>query len=475
LVIAFLSFIVFVELVQVSFVPFATQFWGDEYFSLGAALLPNFFEIGQYMLYDGNGPIFNSLLWFWYRIVPYGDKYLLLLPQIFVMLSILVVGIASRKLLGNKGGIVAAILILININYILYGNELRTYSLTVFASAFMMWMYFCRLEIMGKENTRSIVMYGVSLAFLVHTHYCAVFICLWLFLCDIVLIIKNKIQRRTVFSYILASIIFMPWAIYYLKNHTNTPYQLYIPSITDIFNRFQYLNSNNQTITFICIAAMVFSVIVFFYNNLRTSTRLQAMFISCATISGFIFIMYSSSVLLTKYLNKGNFWVERYFLAILPFIIFVISAFFVEVIERIKVDRTIAMSVIIISILLFYLPQQYIQLKSFRGPTQWADWLESAANWLYEHEQDSIYESDTGVYYTVYDSWRDYSLEKLGRRKALNYVNINDKLTGVNKIYTVEEHVGLSDAQLSKLKEQFELIKDYKDIHVKVWQRIRNG
>jgi uncharacterized membrane protein len=475
-VISLLSFIVFVELVQVTSVPMATQFWGDEYYSLWIAMQSTLSGFVSCQLHDGNGPIFNILLWFWYRIVPYGDKYLLLLPQIFVALSVLLTGIATRKLLGNKAGVLASLLILININYIQYGNELRTYSLTVFASALMMWMYFRRLEIMGRESTSSIVTYGLSVALLAYTHYCAFFVCLMFFLSDIVLIIKNKIQRRVMFSYIEAAIIFVPWFIYYIKHTRSSPWQSYIPSATDMFGMLQYLNSNNQVITFICVAAIVFSAIVVLRRDVL-NTRLRAMFICSIVAIGYIFIMYASSVIMAKYLTKGTFWVPRYFLVIVPFLIFSISAFFTEIIEQTKIDKkTVIPTVIIISVLVFCLPQQYIQLKSYPSPTQWANWLESAADWLYE--QPDIYGSDVGLYYAGYnssDAWRSYSLEQLGRRPALHYVGIDKTLNTINKLYTVENHVGLSQEQLKILNGQFDLISEDNNLRVKIWQRKERG
>jgi uncharacterized membrane protein len=148
----FLAFLAFTMLARVASVPMSTQFWGDEYFSVGVALQPTipdaFLEIAHY---EGNGPLFGILLWFWFRIVPYGDKYLLLLPQIFAALSVFAVGLAAREILGNTGGVTAAILLLINTIFIQFGNELRTYTLTVFVSALLLYTYFRRLKGQGGE------------------------------------------------------------------------------------------------------------------------------------------------------------------------------------------------------------------------------------------------------------------------------------------------------------------------------------
>jgi hypothetical protein len=475
MVIVLLSVIVFVELAQVASVPMAIQFWGDVYISLDTAMQSTISGICRSMLTNSTGLPFEFLLWLWYRIAPYGDKYLLMLPQIFVALSVLMTGLAAKKLLGSKGGILAAILVLVNINYIQYGNELRTYSLTVFASALMLWLYFHRLEIMGREDTYSIVAYGLSIALLAYTHYCTLFVCLLFFLSDMVLIIKNKIQKRAIFSYIMAAVIFLPWFIYFLKNHTGNPWSYHNLSAKDMFYMLKWLNFDNQVVTLICIVAIIFSVVVFLRRN-AISTRLRAMFICSIVIVGFIIIMYTCSAILTKYLNTGNFWVARYFLVIMPILVFVVSAFFTEIVEQIKLKgykRAIAPTLTISAVLIFCLPHQYALLKLYPGPNQWGAYLKSAANWLYE--QPDIYEYDTGVFlYRVNMSWRHYYLEELGRRPKLHYVDANDEALGsINKLYTLELWAILSkDEQLfNKLKEKFELVKYDEYLHITTWKR----
>jgi uncharacterized membrane protein len=494
MVIALLSVIVFVELAQVVSAPMAPQFCGDEYFSLEAAMKPTISELCRYSArQDGNGPIFNILLWFWYRIVPYGSRYLLMLPQIFMALSVLMTGLAAKKLLGSKGGVLAAVLLLINIDYMQYGNELRTYSLTCFATALMLWLYFHRLEIMGKEDTCFIVAYGLSMALLVYTHCCALFVCLLFFSSDMVLIIKNKIQKRTIFSYIIAAVIFLPWFIYFFKHSSlnliaRAPY----PSVMGMFHMLKYLSCDNWAVTFICIAAIIFSVIMVLRRKV-ISTRLRAMFICSIGIVGFIVIMYATSVILVEYLHKGSFWVHRYFILQVPLLVFVISALFTEIVEQIKLKghKQAIVSVLIIgTVLIFCLLHQYMQLKlnpTIHRNDAWLGsavkptpayrrddtWLGASANWLYE--QPDIYESDTGVYcYHMPDSWRKYCLEQLGRRPKLHYVDVSDEktLNGINKLYIVQLWSPIECSEtFNKLKEKFEEIKIGGYCSVRAWRK----
>jgi hypothetical protein len=287
-----------------------------------------------------------------------------------------------------------------------------------------------------------------------------------LFISDVALVITKKVRKRIVLSYIGAAALFAPWFIFFLKNKSADPWNLNVPAITELFNIGKRLLNHNLIIIFLCILAFVAITIIFLTE--RKQTIVLPAFICASTASGFILIMYLTSIILTKYFKIGNFWTFRYFLVILPFLIFVPSSFFVLVIERLKIEKTYIPAIIICAVLAFYLPQSYIELKSTPSPTQSNDWLEAAADWLCQ--QPDIHDPNVGVYARVRFAWKEYTAEQLGRRDALPYVAINDSLNSIDKLYTLESHVPMS-WELKTLNEQFEIIGKDDKLHIKIWKR----
>jgi uncharacterized membrane protein len=456
-------------------IPMRTQFWGDEYLSLHVAMSKTLSEaVSRIPTIEGSGPLFDLLLWFWFRIVPYGDKWLLLLPTIFAALSIFATGMAAREMLGGVGGAAAAMLMLMCNSYINYGNELRTYTLTVFASALLLWVYLRRLKSAGNEKPRNLALYGLLTALLVYTHYCAFFICFILFLFDIVYIVKKQMQKRVIFAYAGATLLFAPWFLYYTTTRTASPFQRYVPTLPELFILGKTLLNNNLLFVFVFALALCTLVVDIWIAKKRPTIHMRAAFICIVTTCGFVLLMYVASLILTKALNMGNFWVFRYFLVVLPFLFFPIAELFCGVtnlLVRLVQTKLYVAHIVLAALVMFYLPQSYIELKAHPSSTYTYDWLESAAEWLYA--QQDIYLRTVAVVLRPYDDdWMEYTVGQMGRRDLFSYVNAlnNDTLQGINKLYTIDTHVPIDFSQ-TILAEQFEQVSGNESLRIKIWER----
>ncbi|MDR3166147.1 MAG: glycosyltransferase family 39 protein [Synergistaceae bacterium] len=498
-IIVLIALFAFVELLVVAAIPGSTQFWGDEFASLWPAVQSTLNgSISVTMTYDSPGIIFNTLLWFWYHIIPYGDKYLLILPAFFAALSIWATGMAVGSRFGGRGGIVASLLMLINTGYTLlghtttgyisYGNELRNYTLAVFVSALLLWSYISRMKLPGRESPKQLVTFGLTMALLFYCHYVAAIMFVGLFAIDAVLFIKRKIGFRVVFAYAIAFILVLPRFLISDNNAlvnkviSGQGWFDHVPDIKEIARTAFTLVGGNPLLIILFAGAVFYTFWTYFTRDKssmeETSQRFYCLTValSLPVLFYLVFIVYTVGILGGK-----SWWDMRYFLLILPWMIYVITSMLFSLSYKYSLrHRTHIVKTILIIALIAIPIQSFLCLYSCPSASKWADWQKESADYIYN--QSDVRDPKVGVTfaanYALYApyGWKFYYLEQAGQREPLNYIEMNSSfdnfigLDGINKLYVAEGHGGeYWTADILSL--QFEKIQVLEDIHVTVWER----
>ena len=170
-------------------------------------------------------PLFTAIAWVWYRIVPYGDLALRILPIVFAAGSLMLASGAARTLGGRRTGLVAALLLFVNA-HLLCGGALnfRPYALYVLLAAWVLYLYMRRLAVIAagdKSTWPNAIFMGIAMALLAYTHYLGIVFCFILFVFDLILLVSGKVKgsRRRIFSsYAIAVVLYIPWIAVALKS-----------------------------------------------------------------------------------------------------------------------------------------------------------------------------------------------------------------------------------------------------------------
>jgi mannosyltransferase len=115
-------------------------------------------------------PLFYVIAWVWGRVFTFGQTSLRTISALAGVASVPVVYIAARRLISERGAVIAAALTACNPFLIWYSQEFRPYELLVLMSAAGLWAF-----LVAKENPtpRAVLAWGVISALALADHYYA--------------------------------------------------------------------------------------------------------------------------------------------------------------------------------------------------------------------------------------------------------------------------------------------------------------
>jgi hypothetical protein len=439
----------------------AQSFWLDEIYQIG------FFEsatnikelLVHYAKKGPNAPLFAVFGFLWYQIAPYGEEWLLLLPQIFICIGVYVLGMAASKK-SKYIGIITALIACTSARLILSaGYEMRAYSLLFLNVSIALYLFIKKYYEPTRKKT-TIFAYGLSLSLIVYTHYIAILVCISLFIMDIILISNKKESWHDILSYVFGGILAAPWVVMVLifKEWNVDSYWAEVPDFLSINLLFKFIGGSNDILYllfYICIFLVILSLLK---NIINKKLNYEKNFLQSTWLFNILFtigVVYIYSSIINP---DGSIFVNRYFFCIIP-PLFILCATELELLchkaaKWLNVKALSAHRIIIIMCVVILLSFSYYCYEKVDYQTrQKHDPFREAANWIMS--QEDIYNHDIAVTTTAGDIVENnyallgfdmYYLRMQGNRNAANTINVfkyketPDELLAFNRIYCAEIH-----------------------------------
>jgi len=416
LVIGILSFIMLIIMISQSD---KCSFWIDELININNIRHDQTF-IGfiknHAKAYDLCSPLFNFIAFFWYRLVPYGERYLLFLSEFFMALAVFCIGITTRKMIGIKSAIFITIMISSLLYLGQYGNNFRGYPVYILMSALVFYKFVKRMRFsrLNQENWKDIFLFGILLALFVYSHYAAVIICLALFITELILVALKMKNKYCLLSYIYGAILFLPLAILIIK-YSERDLSAFWPSPPTIASIITLIKLNLLGSDILLLISFFLGCSIFItkavikkkilYNDLPL---LLSILIPVFMIS--IVYFYSS------FINpNGSIFVVRYFYGLLPMFFLMCAYAFNELCANIQLKLTtsgMTSKVILLTLIFLRYPNFYFQMAN-NPQYSYQPW-KTGTEWLLA--QPDIMNESAAILVTtsshVYGGWNEYYIKK---------------------------------------------------------------
>ncbi len=394
------------------------SFWLDELdWTIDFIANNSFFEMIKQLLEKGyNLPLYYLVMFPIYKIVPYGELFLLLPNIIVTLIGVILTKKIGDKIFGEDKGFPA--LVLAATSYILVYQcafELRPYAFLYCLSAWVLYNFIKR----QTDNTlKNNIIYTISLILLAYTHWFGCLIIVFYFLVEAYRFLKKELNLKFILPYIALGISFLPWFISMMLMHTVnlSDYFAALPTIDGVKTIFTYLLGDNLLL----IGLFVFGIILFLIS--LTNKKLKYNF-NLKVLVGSIIWTITTIFIYSRFINpSGSLFVNRYFLVVLPHIFILASLPLILLlnlkvktgskaleleINDIKVDYKI--SLVIISILIVTLGVQNYYKVHKEVNTYWQPYREISN--LLVSDKD-IHKQDSAVVTSVGDGYLAYYFEK---------------------------------------------------------------
>lgn len=434
-------------------------FWIDELYQL-AYISGNLGDVLKISINSiSDPPIYNTLAWIWYQIVPHTEKWLLLLPELLTLTAIYLMGYFATIQRGIRLGVVTLILaVTAERLYLQVAFENRQYAL---------WFLLCILlfeahrRFVEVRSTKKMWIYILLLVLTVLTQYLSIFLCLAFFICDIIIWRKEK-ETGLLFPYFFGFVAALPFAITilvkYLQNYSGTgsaflEFWANVPDMNKVVDTLLYLLKDNMFWLFL----LAFGCAHIILRVVDGKAKWQEWILLEIPVLFFL-LNYFYSVCVNR---AGSMWVQRYFTMVLPQIIMICALEVEYLIWHWSGKSRSAARTMLIGVGLFFGIQCWNnvaqKVSSEKEP------YKEAADWLY-NQTATIYKPTTLVIdcedVNSNKAWYSYYLTKEGLRDDINCVSYYEvdmeTLTNYEKIYVVHLHGAFEEnEQLERILSQY--------------------
>jgi mannosyltransferase len=296
------------------------QYWMDEAITTGIALHP-LDKIPHVLRYDGNPPLYYMLLHLWVK--GFGDSVDAThsLSVLFGILTIPAGGWGAWRLFGRRAGVMAAILFAFNAWLTSYAQETRMYELMglwgVLATTFFVLGFV-------ERRRRWLLAFGAVLVAMLYTHSWGTFF----FIGSAISLIPSLLSRTgrdrlmllrdAVVTYVVAGILYLPWAptLLFQIAHTAAPWDT--PPRLGAPVQISRNVLGGDKITMVLLLAAAIGLAPLFTRALRRSPEATKLF---------TLILLPLAVLAIAWLGSqvNPAWAPRYFAPVIGAMLFLIA------------------------------------------------------------------------------------------------------------------------------------------------------
>ena len=278
-----------------------------------------------------NLPLFALIAAAWYRLVPWGEGWLLLLCQIFTSTGIMVLSLTARKLKDETAGYITAALCTISSTLILRCDmEYRCYSFLFMMIAFCLLLYVKRQKTLPEEiSLKQELIFAVAMTFLAYAHYFGPLIIVALFVADAFLFIKKKLTIRFVLPYIVSGALLTPWFLLMLKLKEKSIADFWPspPNLGGIPEMLRFALSYDEPIYVLSLVSMISIAVLAVWKIKEKNFKWDFHYTLIVFLWVIWFLLLGVFVYSAKINIYGSIWVDKYFISIIPFLVLIMSVF----------------------------------------------------------------------------------------------------------------------------------------------------
>lgn len=293
------------------------SFWDDEVWQLG-------------WIYTGDWPdgsVYSLLFTLWFKIMPYGQEHLKLLPQLFVGGAIYVAGLLGKEYKNRRFGILMSSSIAFSLTI---ANQcakcIRNYSNLLFFSVLVFYL-FIKKQNNHDRSIKFTIFYGFTIYLLMDSHDFGMVVGGLFLIADFILILLRKIPKRYFFEFIIPGIKTIIYVIKYMLPFSNAlngyGWNFERASVMRIYDIIRWLFSYHNLTLFMAVVGLSYIVLNvsknIFYKSFDWNTNYTQATVTCIPIIVFFGIYLYSTF---AFQGVSNLMGDRYFISVIIFLLF---------------------------------------------------------------------------------------------------------------------------------------------------------
>ncbi|MCM1267204.1 MAG: hypothetical protein NC302_04790 [Bacteroidales bacterium] len=477
------------------------SFWADEIASIG--FVRNGLSISEmlntYLYRETNLPLYSLLLYVVYRIMPYGEKYLLLPSILFCLAGIVLLAASAYRLKGKRAGFIALCLGVSSSSLLWQAAwEIRCYAMAFFFSALVFYTFVGKCRMPDRKH---MILFATAVALCLWTHW---FACIMLFfygVTDLLMAVLRKISWKHLLCYVPGCLLFFPWLFvsFYFKGGELDHFWTEVPQWKDMVWTVLFYLNGNRILWFLCLLTglLLFAKVVPAVRQADTEEKTEVMLSAfcvavVAWVIGVVFVF-------SKYINpQGSLYVQRYFTVVHPHILLITTLGVEEILnlaDRLPTQRvvlrvgrwTLRAAVVLLLAVTFGICYRD-SYKAIRKPLEP---YREAADYLVR--EGGVW-ADTALFVgsneaCMLDGFVHYYIEKRGyeapphivdsmvhseqeTRFYPNYAQIpKEELLSYDKIYCLRIHMGVDEEMEQFLAQHYRLVQAKDEYGVEIWEK----
>ncbi len=438
---------------------------------------------------DATPPLFSLVAVAWYRLAPYGEKWLLLVDIIPTVLSVYVLGLLGEKRGGLQGGVLAAAFIAFSLTvWERVAFEYRSYAFALLFSSLSLYTYY-RKEREGAGKWKAA--FSLSLSGLAMSHYFGMLLCAVFFLADAIGAYKSWRAEKDlrVFAaagpYILPGALSVAWmAVVLLSTRGLTtnymPSWYPVPTLSEIKSAVLYLCGNDPALCLLALFEAVYILTELLSPGKEKDGEKDRAFsrLLLGAVAGVLALLFVYG----RYINRQHTMFEnRYFTVLIPFFALLFSGAVCRVLDLLPVDRAKVKSAAVLCVSAALAVNCLAGASSFSSDQPFreaADWLYTQVNYIFDPGTVAM---TTGT--VIPDSWNEYYIGRCGRRDELNVTNqykfmglgefagMEETANDYERIYIAEMNEPILPVTQEYLNQYYDLEQDLPELQMKVYVR----
>lgn len=420
-----------------------TSLWYDEFAQICYSG-QNMTLLDSARVLDPTPPLFNLLANLWYHIVPYGQRWLLLLPQGAVAFAVYLTGLWGEELGGKKIGLIAASLLGSSQMVIEQcGFEFRSYGIYLLFAVLALYLQTIQSK-REKRDWYDNVFYTAALIGLLYSHPFGAIMTAAIGIHDIWRIVRYRLQPDILISYIVAGTVYLLWLIRYLLFQgalvaVATEEWMVRPTPWEVLKLGAYLCSNHFLLCLLFAGGILKALILWKKKSREHERLLLVIWVGLFMVA----VVYCYGAIRSEH---ASLWARRYFCGLLPCAA-VLSAFGAQWFAAELAKKThVQESLICFVVLLAIVPYTLYRTAAMDTPLK-TYYHREVAEWLLQ--QPDIRDENVVVFSTLgytTEGWLEYYVTQKGGRQGFHAESLYDvsgeELLKYNVVYVDEGFSG---------------------------------